>query len=113
MKCFLCVISYFLFKSQPVSLLMPNRCFVINFNKYTLLPTANRLSVYKLLCSLFVYIHAYMPVRVYTGLTSIFNTLEVLDMFHQIQSTNNQGKNYFSHILNAAGKTTFLLTILY
>lgn len=54
-----------------------------------------------------------MPIHVYTGLTSIFNTLEVLDMFHQIQSTNNQGKNYISHILNAAGKTTFLLTILY
>lgn len=29
---FLCVIPSFLFKSQPVSLLMPNRCFVINFN---------------------------------------------------------------------------------
>lgn len=55
----------------------------------------------------------YMPACVCTGLISIFNTLEVLDMFHQIQSTSNQGKNYFSHILDAAGKITFLLTILY
>lgn len=58
-------------------LLRPNRCF-LKFNKCNLLPTASYLFSNFHIVSIFLY--AYICLYMCTGLVSIFNTSEVLDL---------------------------------